>query len=67
MTTKYNPGEYVLLMARVDEIAIGMTCPGASGGSHVPFTTIRYHLDIDAGDKAGYMLWMDEGKIVGTV
>lgn len=65
MTTKFNLGEYVLVMARVQEIAIGATESEIRGDDITP--TVRYHLDVDAYDGGGYRFWLDEGNIVGAV
>lgn len=58
MTTKFNPGDDVLILARVEEIAIGK----ADNGELI----IRYNVNIRVNDDGGYMVWIDENTIVGN-
>lgn len=58
MTTKFNPGDDVLILARVEEIAIGKDDNGEP--------TIRYNVNIRVDDDGGYMVWLDENTIVGN-
>ena len=58
MTTKFNPGDDVLILARVEEIAIGK----ADNGKPI----IRYNVNIRVDDDGGYMVWIDEDTIVSA-
>ena len=58
MITKFSPGDDVLILARVEEIAIGKDDNGKQ--------TIRYNVNIRVNDDGGYMVWIDENTIVGN-
>lgn len=58
MTTKFNPGDDVLILARVEEIAIGKDDNGTP--------IIRYNVNIRVDDDGGYMVWINEGTIVSA-
>ena len=52
MTTKFNLGDDVLIVGRVEEIAIG------KDDNDEP--TIRYNVNIRVDDDGGYRVWLDE-------
>ena len=55
MTTKYNPGEEVLLLAKITQIAID---------GNETNQTVRYNVECTAGMGESYMFWIDENRIV---
>lgn len=59
MTTKFNPGDDVLIIGKVEEIAIGKS-------DAIGEPTIRYNVSIRANDDGGYMVWIDENTIAGN-
>ena len=58
MTTKFNPGDDILIIGKVEEIAIGRSILAGE-------TTIRYNVQIQSNDDS-YMVWLDENTIVGN-
>ena len=55
MKTKYNPGEEVLLLAKVMQIAID--------GNEIN-QTVRYNVECIASMGESYTFWIDEDRIV---
>ena len=55
MTTKFNPGEEVLLLAKVTQIAIDGTETNQA---------VRYNVECTAGTGEAYTFWIDEDRIV---